>query len=245
MLAAELGGLLDEPSSPIHVTVPTERRPRSISGVVIHRSARTRAATHPGPELPRTRIEETVVDLTQTATKPDQAIGWITAACARRLTTAERIRVVLGDRKRLRWRRLLIAVADDAGTGCHSVLERRYLHDVERAHRRPRGRRQAIRKSEAGTRYDDVHYDDYATSLELDGRTTHPEERRRHDQRRDNEAAASGVRVLRYGWPDIYRPCTTALQIARALRAGGWTGWPSRCRRPDCVIRKDRRTAEQ
>jgi very-short-patch-repair endonuclease len=131
-----------------------------------------------------------------------------------------------------------VAVVDDAGTGCHSVLERRYLHDVERAHCLPRGRRQAVRKTDAGTRYEDVRYDKYATILELDGRSTHPEERRRHDQRRDNEAAASGLRVLRYGWADIEHPCATALQTARALRAGGWPGQPVGCRRRTCAIRK-------
>jgi hypothetical protein len=235
--AAELNGLLDEPTSPIHVTVPTERRPRPIPGAVIHRSARARAATHPGPELPRTRIEETVLDLTQTATTADQAIGWITTACGRRLTTAVRLRDALRIRKKMRWRRLLAAVVDDAGTGCHSVLERRYLHDVEKAHCLPRGKRQAVRRTESGSRYEDVRYDEYATVLELDGRATHPEERRRHDQHRDNEAAANGLRVLRYGWADVERPCTTALQTARALRAGGWTGQPGRCRRSDCTIR--------
>jgi very-short-patch-repair endonuclease len=97
-----------------------------------------------------------------------------------------------------------------------------------------------VRKAEAGIRYEDVRYDDYATVLELDGRAAHPDERRRHDQRRDNEAAANGTRVLRYGWLDVNQPCATAMQTARALRAGGWTGRPRRCRRATCVIRTTR-----
>jgi very-short-patch-repair endonuclease len=157
------------------------------------------------------------------------------------LTTADRILAAIADRKKVRWRRLLTAVVDDAGTGCHSVLERRYLHDVERAHRLPRGRRQAVHKTDSGTRYEDVRYEDYATVLELDGRTTHPEERRRLDQRRDNEAAANGTRVLRFGWLDVDRPCTTALLTARALHAGGWRGQPKRCRRPTCVFGRTNR----
>jgi hypothetical protein len=245
--AAELNRLLDRPSALIHVTVPAQRRPRPIPGVVVHRSERAEHAVHPGPVPPRTRVEETVVDLTQTAKTPEQAIGWITAACGRRLTTAHRLLGAMRVRKRLRWRRLLVAVVDDAGTGCHSVLERRYLCDVERAHGLPRGRRQAVRKSAGGNRYEDVRYDDYATVLELDGRAAHPEERRRCDQRRDNEAAAAGTRVLRYGWLDVDRPCVTALQTARALKAGGWTGAPTRCRRAACVMRKtmDRRNTRR
>jgi hypothetical protein len=65
--AAELNGLLDQPMSPIHVTVPTDRKVRPIPGVIVHRSGRAALATHPGPDLPRTRVEETVVDLTQSA----------------------------------------------------------------------------------------------------------------------------------------------------------------------------------
>jgi hypothetical protein len=236
--AAELNGLLDRPSSAIHVTVPAERRPSPIPGVVIHHSERATSAVHPGPVLPRTRVEETVVDLTQTARTTEEAIGWIASACGRRLTTADRLRQALRARTRLRWRQLLTAVVDDTGSGCHSVLERRYLRDVERAHGLPHGRRQAARKTEAGNRYEDVRYDDYAVVTELDGRAAHPEERRRLDQRRDNEAAATGTRVLRYGWLDVDRPCATALQTARALRAGGWTGVPTRCRRAACIMRK-------
>jgi very-short-patch-repair endonuclease len=244
--AAELSGLQDQPTAPIHVTVPANRRPRPIPGVVIHRSARAERVRHPGPELPRTRVEETVVDLSQSARAAEPAIGWITTACARRLTTPERILRAINDRKRVRRRRLMIAVVDDAGTGCHSVLERHYLRDVERAHRLPRGRRQAVRKTATGRRYEDVRYDEYATVLELDGRATHPEERRRFDQRRDNEAAATGTRVLRYGWLDVSQPCVTAAQTARALQTGGWAGRPARCRRPTCVIRRtSRRRGDQ
>ncbi len=236
--AAELNGLLDTPSRLIHVTVPENRRIRPIPGAVVHCSSRVEAGRHPGPVLPRSRIEETVVDLTQSARTVDQAVGWITTACGRRLTTTARIRAVLHARKKVRWRRLLVAVVDDTSAGCHSVLERHYLRDVEQDHGLPRGRRQAVRKTATGHRYEDVRYDEYATVTELDGLATHPEERRMLDRRRDNEAAAIGLRVLRYGWTDISRPCATAVQTARALRAGGWSGQPKRCRRPGCMIRK-------
>jgi hypothetical protein len=236
--AAELAALVDEPASVIHVTVPGSRRVRPMRGVVIHCSSHVGLAVHPGLDLPRTRIEETVVDLTQTARGPDEAIGWITGACSRRLTTPDRILAVLRGRKKLRWRRLLSAVVDDTAAGCHSVLERWYLRDVERAHALPKGRRQALRQVGKARRYEDVRYDDYRATVELDGRAPHPDDRRWLDQRRDNEAAAAGDRVLRFGWRDVCHPCVPALQTARALRAGGWRGRPKRCRRPDCVIPK-------
>jgi predicted transcriptional regulator of viral defense system len=61
--AAELFRLIDQPSSLIHVTVPAPRHIDRATGVIIHRSARLDDARHPSLLPPRTRIEETVLDL--------------------------------------------------------------------------------------------------------------------------------------------------------------------------------------
>ena len=120
--------------------------------------------------------------------------------------------------------------------GCHSLLELRYLRDVERRHGLPRGSRQRARARRGGRWYDDVRYDDHATLVELDGRAAHPEESRPLDRRRDNAATVDGLGVLRYGIADVTeRPCETAAQIASALRGNGWTGNPTRCG-PTCRI---------
>lgn len=235
--AAELHGLLDHPADHVHVTVPANRRMPPTPGVVVHICQRVDAATHPGPALRRTRVEETVLDLAGRQRRLDDAIGWVTRACARRLTTPQRLAAALRQRRKLRWRRLLESVVDDAVAGAHSVLELRYLRDVERAHRLPTGRRQAHRQGF----YRDVEYRRFATVVELDGRAYHPEDRRHHDRRRDNEAAAGGHRTLRYGWGDVVTPCATAIQVARALRAGGWTGRIQPCHRPGCPARRTTR----
>lgn len=76
--AAELGGLVDPPADkqePIHVTVPGQRRPGPVSGLVIHRSVRVPASRHPGRTPPQTTIEETVLDLAELATTVDRAVG--------------------------------------------------------------------------------------------------------------------------------------------------------------------------
>src|SRR5262249_11386156 len=112
------------------------------------------------------------------------------------------------------------------------------LRDVEQAHCLPRGRRQVRRTDGDRREYRDVHYDDFATAVELDGRAYHPEERRHSDRRRDNAAAAAGERTVRYGWADVTTPCPTAGQVARALRAGGWRGRLRPCRRRDCIVRR-------
>ena len=65
--AAGLFGLAENLDGPVHVTVPRDSQPRRIPGVVIHRVGRARYARHPALLPARTRIEDTVLDLTATA----------------------------------------------------------------------------------------------------------------------------------------------------------------------------------
>jgi hypothetical protein len=231
--AAELAGLLDQPAEPIHVTIPATRRITGISGVAVHLSRRCSAARHPTREPPQTRIEETVLDLVGNARSLDEALGWITKACGRRLTTTERLLAALGRRRRMRWRRQLLVALDDVQAGCHSLLELRYLRVVERAHGLPDGRRQAPRSRSGGRFYEDVRYAAFGVSVELDGRVAHGLDTRFRDFRRDNAAVQDGAVVLRYGWGDVHeRPCLVAMQVAAVLQKRGWTGRPRQC--PAC-----------
>jgi hypothetical protein len=70
--------------------VPAVRRVEPVPGLVIHRSARAAAARHPCQAPPRTRTEETVLDLSHAAHSFDEALGWVSAACGGRLTTPRR-----------------------------------------------------------------------------------------------------------------------------------------------------------
>src|SRR5450755_4476845 len=63
--AAEIYGLLREPSRPIHLTVPSGSQVVRRPGVAVHYSGRVADARHPVLLPPRTRIEETILDLTQ------------------------------------------------------------------------------------------------------------------------------------------------------------------------------------
>src|SRR5580658_9433348 len=104
--AGELFKLTDQPSSLVHLTVPRERRVRAdASGLVIHRSGRLAQAIHPALLPPRTRIEETVLDLANLAPTSEAAFGVACAACQRRLTTPARIADAMKRRSRQRWRR--------------------------------------------------------------------------------------------------------------------------------------------
>jgi hypothetical protein len=232
--AAELWGLA-RPSTPIHVTVPTDRPRRALPGVLLHRSCRVEEARHPARMPPRTTVEETVVDLTQTAPDLDTAAARMASAVGARLTTPLRIAEALGRRPRVRWRLFLACILRDIAIGCHSLLELLYLRNVERAHGLPPSRRQVRTSSDGRVQYRDAEYREYATVIELDGKVAHPE--RFRDMRRDNAVVENSGAPLRYGYEDVVRqPCQVARQVAKVLTSRGWRGRPRRCNRPGCVI---------
>ncbi|GAA3192261.1 DUF559 domain-containing protein [Dactylosporangium siamense] len=225
--AAELLGLLDQPAETIHMSLPSDRRIRTLPGVRWHH--RTVAAVAvPAREPARTSVVDTVLDLTQTATTVDDAISWLVRACGRRLTTSGRLLAGIEARQRLRWRDALTSAVADVSAGCHSLLELRYLRDVERPHGLPAGTRQRRRRTGAATAYRDVEYDEYRLIVELDGQAAHLDPRR--DRHRDNAATIQGWSTLRFGWADVNtRPCETATVVTAALHQAGWTGTPTRC----------------
>jgi hypothetical protein len=233
--AAELHGLSDKPTSPIHVSIPRDRHLVTVEGVRLHRSARAVDAVEGGSQPPRTTVEETVLDLTQTAKSFDDVCGWVTRAVARELTDEARLNAAMTKRGRLRWRADLHGVLEAAVTGDDSVLEYRYHRDVERAHGLPEPERQVPFMAKDGRRgRRDRVYQEYGVVVELDGRLAHPEENRWKDKARDNAAAAGGQQSLRYDWAAVTRhPCATAAEIAKVLRNHGWQGRPKPCS-PGC-----------
>jgi hypothetical protein len=234
--AAELHGLLDEPRSLVHVTVPASRCPKPIEGTVVHRSIFVAEARHPVLLPPRTRIEHTVLDLTQASGSFDQAFNWVCRAVGRRLTTDARLRAALEARQRVRWRAELLVALGDVAEGILSPLERRYVYGVERAHGLPSARRQVKVVTDGRTRYLDNLYAEAQLAVELDGRATHPPERRWADSHRDNAHASVGLLTLRYNWQDCTElACASASQVAALLRMRGMAVSPRRCG-PDCSV---------
>lgn len=242
--AAELDRLSDKRIAAIHVTVPSQReikvsaaeRGAGAPRIIIHQSARLTTARHPARVPPRTRVEETVLDLTQTSACFDEALAWTVAACERRRTTPTVLLAAMGRRSRMRWRPELTAALDDIGGGVHSVLEFRYVRGVERPHGLPVGKRQARQSRRSRSSYLDTLYADFGLAMELDGRAAHRAEDRWHDAHRDNFLAAVGILTLRYGWTDVTeRPCQVAAEVGQALRKRGWAGAVSQCG-PTCAV---------
>ncbi len=235
--AAELAGLVDRPAQAIHVTIPVGRKVTALNGVVIHRSKRVEDARHPALEPPQTRLEDTVIDLTQTAVSMRDAFGWLAKAVNSQRTTTDKLLAAMAKRPKLRWRLPLREALGDVKSGCRSVLELAYLRDVERPHGLPAAERQSPIDAQKGRRYLDVRYRAYGVRVELDGRAAHPEHLKHVDRERDNLAAEQREAPLRYDTPSVWdRPCQVAAQVVRALRHGGWSGTPRPCKRATCDL---------
>jgi len=228
--AAELYGLDRGPGGPIHVTVPAGRRAGIVRGGVVHYSRFLERTRHPALLPPRTRIDDTVLDLALTSATFDEAFDWLCRAVGRRLTTPARMREALQERQQVRWRTDLLAALADIGDGAQSNLELRYVRNVERAHGLPAARRQAKIIAGNRTRYVDNFYEDAKLAVELDGRASHPPEQRWDDTHRDNEHASLGIMTVRYNWPDVnYRACAVAAQVGELLRMRGTAVRLRRC----------------
>jgi hypothetical protein len=234
--AAELHGLVDgRNDGVVHLMVPRGRPAAPMKGVAIHYSRRAQTARHPALQPPRTRLEDTVLDLAEAEPTATGAVGWILTACASRRTTPDRLLRAMDGRLRMRRRTMLLAALGDARAGVASLLEHGYLHRVERPHGLPAGVRQRRTRTGGTWRYEDVRYEAYGVIVELDGRGSHPEGQRWRDVRRDNVSAANGLVTLRYTYADVMeRPCQVADEIVRALRARGYPGGGRRCG-PSCA----------
>ena len=232
LAAAALNGLVDDEPLPIEILIPFGRRVRNRDWVVFRQERDRVRAGSTRAEPPRTRIEDTVLDLC--ADGSDAAcVDWVTAAVQRRLTSPQQLRASLLRRSRQPRRKLLNGLLTDVASGVHSTLEHRYLQDVERAHDLPTGVRQG--RTTSSHEFVDLLYLGRALVVELDGKVGHAGEGRFRDRRRDNRNARQGVPTLRFGWREVAEdPCGIALEVAEMLIGLGWTGYPGRCPRCRC-----------
>jgi hypothetical protein len=240
--AAELCGLLKEPSTMIQLTVPAATNPVKhgrIYGVVVHRSRILEVTRHPVLSPPRTRVEHTVLDLIEEMHDPADRYDLICRAIGSRLTTSTRLRDALDKRSRFRDRREAESALGDAGQGALSNLERWYLRGVERRHKLPVAVRQARVRIGDKSGYLDNLYEEYLVCVELDGAVAHPAGEHWKDKRRDRRNLAEEKLVtMRFGYRDLRTEraqCRTAGEVVRVLRdRGPWVG--ARCRLTGCPV---------
>lgn len=230
--AEQLGLLRPSGTRPVYLTIPKYRKVRPRPNVVIYRDERWAdrlAAVIP----PRRRPAEAILDIVGISHSLDQAAAVIAEACQSGRVRPADIVSALAERPRLRHRRLLRPILADVAAGSHSLLELRYLQDVERRHALPTGLRQRAVDSE----FTDVFYTGFDLVVELDGRLHLVPRQRWRDLDRDNRATLRAEATLRYGWFDVTgRPCEAAVQVLRVLRRTQ-PGLKAKACGPSCPVR--------
>lgn len=234
---AHASALPDPPTTVVHVAIGPGRHLRPLPRIVLHRTPDFERRAELDRSPPAVRLEHALIDVVGAELHEDDVVGAFAAlarACASRRTTPQRIQSVLATRQRVSGRRTLQAMLADLRDGACSVLERGYLHHVERAHGLPRGERQARSAATGRSTFQDVRYRRQGIVVELDGRAFHASTRDRdRDALRDlAELSRSGVLTARVTYGLVFGdPCRTASMIAELLRRRGWAGRLQSCPR--------------
>jgi len=220
---------------PVHLLVAAPRQVRPLPGVRVERVRDAHRWVLAGLSPPRARVEYALLKAAASRDDAD-ALALVADAVRQGLTTSGRVMETLDQLVRLPHRAFLREVLQDVGSGAHSVLERRYLVHVERAHGLPHGERQHRAAGPDGTVFRDVRYPGQRTLVELDGAFGHRDARDRWaDLQRDLHAAISGAITLRAGWAQVLEPCRLAIVVAQVLQQRGWAGEPYPCG-PGCPV---------
>lgn len=190
---------------------------------------------------PRVRIEHALIEAMSDHIVADDvasAFQKLTEIVYERRTTIERIETTLESRTRIPGRSTIRALLHDLRDGAWSVLERGYLHRVERAHGLPAATRQHVSSATGSITKRDIRYVEFGLVLELDGGTHRNVKQAAADAFRDlSELAVTGSPTGRVTYGLVFdTPCKLARVVAQLLQQRGWGGslTPcSRCRRPD------------
>lgn len=225
----------DRAGTDVHIAVDHRRKVTAQPGVRIHR-VRAFVSMLDGRRRPALSPEDDALCMVHETTD-ELAVVAIVADVAAAGVSGLRLRRALARHPSLRRRRFVAALIEDVVSGTHSVLEHGYLVRVQRAHGLPSLERQVPRSSRRGEERRDAEYGAFGLVIELDGRLNHDSWKAgNRDAERDLDDLAAGRAVARLRWQQVYgAPCRTADQIARALRARGWTGQPHPCG-PSCEL---------
>ena len=218
------------PEGPVRLMIDaSRRRPTPVAGIEVERvhAAHTWLTAHRWP--PRAELEFALLKVAADRELAG-AIALIADACQQRRTDVPRLLRALERLGTLPGRAALVDVLHDVASGAHSVLEHRYLRDVERAHGLPRGQRQLREESGGRVAIRDVKYPGQAVLVELDGQFGHTDSSDRWaDLDRDLAAAVQALMTVRLGWAQVLSPCRVAAALADILGARGWGGVARPC----------------
>ncbi len=222
-------------NTPVQVMVDASQAARSLPGVQVERVRNARNWFMENRSPPVAKLE---FALLKVASGRDEAgaVAVLADACQQGRTTPDRLARTLERLPKLPMRALMLEVLRDVAKGAYSVLERRYLRDVERAHGLPSGQRQTRACSGGRVAFRDVRYAAERTLVELDGRLGHEMAADQWaDLDRDLAAALDDELTVRVSYGQVLQPCRLAAALGGILAARGWNGAVTMCG-PHCGL---------
>lgn len=133
-------GILDHTPDEICVYTP-RRKTTACLPLVFYRNARHLRRPAGGDGIPVATPEDALIDAAAEATET-QLVNWLITACQHKTTNPTALLRRIAERGQVSHRALFGDVLSDVSGGSESMLERRYLCDVVRAHGLPVGERQ-------------------------------------------------------------------------------------------------------
>ncbi len=215
--AARLDGLSGHETTVVHVTVPADRRVRSLSEVRVHRSRLLGPLdVHPSRRPARTRLPRSIVDIAVASRGRDDVRAVLAAGVQQGLVLAADLRAAVlraGPRRR---RALMLTTLSDIAGGSHSLPELQMLALLRQAClREPDQRQKRLRN---GRWYLDMWWEAPRLAVEVDGGLHRMTERWWGDLDRMNEVGLGDRLVLRFPSHVIReRPERVADQLRRGL----------------------------
>lgn len=226
--------LRNRPLDVVQIAVAPDRHLIGSERIWIHRTTDFASRINWREAPPAVEVEHATLDVMSTLIGEDaihRAFTVLADVCQTRRTTPARIAATLAGRSRVGGRATITSMIADLDEGSCSVLERGYVHRVERPHGLPRPRRQQVSTATGRRSEQDIHYDAYVV-IELDGRAFHDNAMARDkDARRDlAELAVNDDLTARVTYGLVFRdPCWTAAAVGALLRRRGWAGPFRRC----------------
>lgn len=215
--AARRDGLRGQATAVVHVTVPAERRVRSLPGVRVHRSRVLGPVdVHPTREPPRTRLARSIVDMAIASQGRDDVRAVLAAGVQQRLVLPTDLRVAVLRAGPCRHRALILTTLADISGGSHSLPELQMLALLRRARLMEPDRRQ--KRLRAGRYYLDMWWEVPRLAVEVDGGLHRMAGPWWDDLDRMNEIGLDDRLVLRFpSYAIRERPARVADQVRRGL----------------------------
>jgi hypothetical protein len=218
--AAGLRGFQDA----IHVSVPKSARPRRPGVVIVHETRRRQPGDLVAGGLPRVQPAVAAVRAALWARTDKQAALILAMCLQQRIVGAGDLVEAFATVRRHRRRRFLEVVLADLTNGAQSIGELEFAR-LCRDYGLPEPDRQSRRDGPRGTFYLDAEWSSYGVVVEIEGVHHLEPLQTLDDAERQNELTIGHSHVLRIPVIGLrVAPDRYLAQLARMLRAGGWTG---------------------